>query len=268
MALASVTVRGTPEEPIFDFDIPQGEQGPPGGIISTLMATGSDFDGFLTPGAFSVTNVADTATATALHMPINESGTLLVTTSQSNTIPIQLYITNTKGMYLRRRFSGAFNTWRHFAFSRVDQTAGRVIYQWDDLNNREQLIYGDTGWRNIATSIAAGLGGTMLLRRSNNVCQMSATITIPDGTPLGTTLATIPSGSGFTLSNFVPAYIYTRPSASATQMGYRINADGTVVLTTSWPAGGASLYINNSWLTTDAWPTSLPGTASGSIPNA
>lgn len=48
----------------------------------------------------------------------------------------------------------------------VDQTAGRVVKVWDYLNNREQLIYGDTGWK--TATLINGWAGTAQYRRVMN----------------------------------------------------------------------------------------------------
>lgn len=51
-------------------------------------------------------------------------------------------------------------------FYTVSETAGRTVTIWDYLNNREQLIYGDTGWK--TATLINGWTGTVQYRRELN----------------------------------------------------------------------------------------------------
>lgn len=134
----------------------------------------------------------------------------------------------------------------------VNETAGRVVKIWDYLNNREQLIYGDTGLRTFSTNI----GGTAILRRVGVLVKLELRDLVLAGSD---SILTIPSGfQGDYSPNYglvgrtggrVPVY-FTLSGSSLAQNGA---ATGT---------GYASLM----WTTNDPWPTTLPGSAIGTIP--
>lgn len=141
-----------------------------------------------------------------------------------------------------------------------DQTAGRVVKAWDYLNNREQLIYGDTGARLLANDPAATTAaGSILLRRTGHQVE----IFIHDKVTVGSgnlQVAVIPEG-------FRP-YQWVNETMSAvydtTINGVRIASSGAV--TVFGVAAGDTMRGHVTWTTTEPWPTSLPGTALGSIP--
>lgn len=165
-----------------------------------------------------------------------------------------------RGIYTRTRTSGTWNPWRFIPSQRVDQTAGRAIYTWDDLNNREQLIYGDTGWRNITANLLNGwAGGTIYLRRVGSVVTMRLTGT---------------SGANKTAVDFIGMDLGFRPLAT-TRVPFCATSTTVSVLeysptTNAWRSANTDNLGSNfseiNWTTTDPWPTSLPGTAVGSIP--
>ena len=59
-------------------------------------------------------------------------------------------------------YDSATSKWKNVPSQRVDTTAGRAVYVWDNVNNREQLAFGDTGYRALCTWTTAGVitGGT------------------------------------------------------------------------------------------------------------
>lgn len=142
----------------------------------------------------------------------------------------------------------------------ISETAGRAIRVWDYLNNREQLIYGDTGGRDITTLGSSINGGAVRLSRESNVVQL--TLVGATTSQAGAfTLLTLPLG-------FRPtAFIYGTTSKywgadSAEEM--RINTTGAVEFRTADAGAGLSIVLR--FRTNDPWPTSLPGTAFGTIP--
>jgi hypothetical protein len=271
MAVVEVTMRGTPEAPILDFIFPEGIPGPAGGLVSTSLVTNTDLDGVLTAGAYSCSSSVDAATSALMHLPMHESGSLYVTYSNSASIQIQMYVTNTKSIYVRRRFNSVWNAWRHFGTTRTDLTAGRAMYAWDDANSREQLIYGDTGVRNVYqdqawldgifnTGLTLHSSNVARVRRTNNVVELlyafdksgSGSVTAPSAFPLGFR----PASTFVTLAT---------NSSLATVRTYHPGGTGLFV----HQSLAAQLNVSASFVytTTDPWPTSLPGVAIGTIPN-
>lgn len=171
---------------------------------------------------------------------------------------------NMRMVYQRRAVNGVFDPWRAVSTQRVDQTAGRAIYTWDDLNSREQLIYGDTGIRDITSltpvaGIITSLGFARLSRYGQVVEVALSSLTKTAGSV--TFAGILPSG-------FRPT------GANATAVGYDSGGNlpsvtavtnGDFLIRSSGPVnnGGVTLQFR----TAEAWPTTLPGAAVGTIPN-
>lgn len=136
------------------------------------------------------------------------------------------------------------------AVYRVSETAGRVVTVWDYLNNREQLIYGDTGGRNITSLFTAGgTHGGFTLRRVGHTCSLTLYNWSPalDGSG---TVAVIPVG-------FRPNITYGVPAQG---LSSRIQVTGAGnVQAYNWTT--AAVVASIVWITSDPWPTSLPGVA-------
>lgn len=164
---------------------------------------------------------------------------------------------------------------------KVSQTAGRTVRVWDYLNNREQLIYSDTGWRNIDISNVTGTirsassPGTMQLRREGStVTARFAGVGLASGTTQGNFLAsgTIPvdfrgvaDGSFFSLRDPAMGFAtYHTLSAAGSYVRWLSFWDGATQSQTRPTGGTAGGEV--SWHTDAPWPTSLPGTAVGTIP--
>lgn len=145
--------------------------------------------------------------------------------------------------------------------SYTDETLGRRIFTWDDYNLRWQMTYGDTGSRDLsAVSLSNGwtVGiGVFRLRRVGNVVNMMAAF---DGSAASAaTVYTIPAG--FRPSTYSWHSVPFTTAASTTRM-CEIDTGAFKILN----YGAGTHYVNLTWLTPDSWPTSLPGSASGSIP--
>lgn len=215
----------------------------------------------LTAGVYFQTTTGNATLA--MNYPRESAlGTLTVTRTGSSTT-VQEYRPTTgllaKGVYIRRHVtsSGLWTAWSFIPTQRVDQTAGRAIYTWDDVNNREQLIYGDTGWREL--TLENGWAGSVRARRIGSTVDVVCTTLVAGSSTLIT-----PLGSGFRPQQNIP--IMARPANIANPPFY-----GQV----TWQTGylslpTAQLYGNQSsqfsFTTLDPWPTTLPGTPVGSIP--
>lgn len=263
---AQVWVTGAAPNQQLEFYIPRGAKGEPGGIVLGTVLGTADLNSFFTPGTYRQTNGAD-ATLLRNYPKANLTGLLNVFGRDGNVV-VQQYmpIDGTSGvptMYQRLSTSSTtWTAWRVFATSRVDQTAGRAIYKWDDLNNREQLVYGDTGDRDIAASHGNGTFAALKLRRVGYTCELVCVGWRPPADATANLLSVvIPSGfravhthSGFVLdsANNVK-YVTASGSMASIVIGGNLNAN--------------TYTFSLTYLTAEAWPTTLPGTASGSIPN-
>ncbi|ALY08998.1 hypothetical protein GORDON_23 [Arthrobacter phage Gordon] len=250
----------------FEFYFPQGPKGDPGPFvpISVTGSSGTNLNDLTAPGVYSVA-IPTLANDSALqNYPMHEAGSMWITTSNAGSVVVQQYTTNTKGMYVRRRFSGTWSAWRFFGQSRTDQTAGRTMYQWDEINQREQLVYGDTGVRSIPMD--NNYLGTLQIRRLGNQVYLNGAIKRPVGGSInGTFLISIPDGfkPQAVAWTFFPVRHSPTPNwGTLYRKAYELVLEG---LTGDTDAGEARFEI--SWSTVQAWPTVLPGTASGSIPN-
>lgn len=174
-------------------------------------------------------------------------------------------------VYRRVRTGGTWQPWRTYASQRVDQTAGRAIYTWDDVNNREQLIYGDTGRRDITSLVTLPSGVTLtsgskiLLQRT----MFDVSVWIEEG--LESSGAVAQSAILQLPAGFVPvaqgdlSSVLTRNGASIIGAVQTL-MDGQLRLGFSAATGtGANTRFRHTFKTVNAWPTSLPGVAVGSV---
>lgn len=132
----------------------------------------------------------------------------------------------------------------------IDQSVGRVVRVWDYLNNREQIIYGDTGLRNIGALLEiASTAGTVQISRS----AQGVTVTLAGVAPSANgsdILMTLPSG-------FRPARTIFFYASGITELS-QITQYGKVQLY-NWTKG-LPIYGTATFQTSDPWPASLPGT--------
>lgn len=172
-----------------------------------------------------------------------------------------------RGTYVRMLNTSTWSSWNFIPMQRVDNIAGRAIYTWDDTNNREQLIYGDTGMRDISASLLNGWkADNIRIRRVGSTVTLSVWKLDP-ATKTDTFAYVLPAGFG-------PAGGYNGSLAFIVRTTG--SSVGSLLITAqtkyiqpepagiSFGAGGIGLI---SWTTDDPWPTSLPGTAVGTIPN-
>ncbi|WNT45403.1 minor tail protein [Arthrobacter phage Argan] len=266
---AQIWIRGTAPDQIIDLYVPRGAKGDPGPWVETSLAETTDLNSVVTSGLYKVTfstqnpNLLNYPTSTGLNGWIIE-----VRSQTTNTRVIQRAImTNGSGtpdgraFYERRLNSGTWSPWRLFASTRVDQTAGRTIYQWDDINAREQLVWGDTGWRDVKSSTINGWTATTLqIRRTNNMVtlagQISATAATSDHY--------LPIPTGFAPSTGI--YHGVASNTAVPPVFRPLGTDGVNFYVTSGGTSG-TYNVQATFPTSVPWPTTLPGTAIGSISN-
>lgn len=267
---AEIWIRGTAPNQIIDLYVPRGAKGDPGGFVEGTELGTNHLNTIVTPGIYKQTTSANVSSANGYPFS-GIVASLMVTRARTQDIIQTLRPGNgvRAGATIYERASGdtgtTWSAWRVYASQRTDQSAGRAIYGWDDLNNREQLIYGDTGLRII--TLENGYSGTFYLRRVGNIVNATGTVVRPPGGSFNGKFLTIPSGFAPSTSTWVYTAVRNNGS-SATFWLYRQNTDLTF---TDSNAGNetdtSQTRIDVSWTTNQAWPTTLPGTASGSIPN-
>lgn len=146
---------------------------------------------------------------------------------------------------------------------RIEETAGRTVKVWDYINNREQMIYGDTGYRALPNDPAkTGEVGNVIVRRVGSMVELS----ISDKTVVvggNVTLLTLPAGFrpwAWVNTNLTTIY----DSVAPTPNGLRITTAGDVMVYSV--SAGEVLRGQVVFMTPDPWPTSLPGIANGATP--
>jgi hypothetical protein len=170
-----------------------------------------------------------------------------------------------RGEWIRTKAAanGSWSLWRFIATQRVDKTAGIAIYTWDDIALREQLVYGDTGKRDVSALLAGVTATTALLWRVGPLCTLYVSgMTTPE--PF-TPIYVPPTGFRGASETFTSFRENVNTGAMVT---YRALSGG--VDATTKPANPVATWRwsgTASWTTTDPWPTTLPGNPVGAIPN-
>lgn len=260
----------------FDFYIPRGAKGEAGGFTEGADLGSTHLDSILVPGLYKQAN---SSLVTAQNgYPANfasRTGNLMVIAALGAHYTQMWYPVSAAGsnmFYQRAKVgAGAWSAWRTYSGGRVDQTAGRAIYQWDDVNLREQLVYGDTGLRDVSSDaawtsalyVAGSVDGTGIcfLRRVGYEVELTIGFT-KTGSGTITTAAGFPAG-------FRPAgRIHGVGSNSSMIFGRFYNGGGGSAPIWNSTATATNSVVSVMYTTTDAWPATLPGSASGSIPNA
>lgn len=249
-----------------------------GQFAGTLISSPTDLNTLTTPGVYRFTV---TSAASSPNIPQPDLGDLTV--FQADTYRLQRFVPvrqkNEARVEYMRHFNGAaWGAWRVFRSSRFDQTAGRAIYTWDDLNGREQLIYGDTGWRAVANWDAngvfsvgslpagwkprAGLAGSVFVRRLGSRVHVRLTHIEVAVAATNDRIWTATAGFEPDSVNALVPIMMNGTKATAIQPNLARAALQT------YPAGDYIYQSEISYTTGQTWPTSLPGVANGSIPNA
>jgi hypothetical protein len=232
------------------------------GVERQLMPAGidlgtTDLNAVTVAGVYIQPN--GTRATTARNYPIALRGTVSVV-AVSATEVLQRYTPSTgvtTGEWVRKLAGTTWSAWWFVAGQRVDQTAGRAIYAWDSLNGREQLIYGDTGWREVA--LENGWTGSLRVRRVGGLVELNG-INLVAGA--GQSIYTL--GAGFAPSRIVPVIARPAVSTNPPVYGSVSTPSGVVSILTGYALHATSLSM--SFTTLDPWPTVLPGTPVGSIP--
>lgn len=283
--VAQIWLDGEAPNQQLSIYVPRGDKGDPGGFTAGTDLGASDLNTITTPGLYRQGASANVTLGN--NYPLSgANGTGVLEVIQQGASPasgvLQRYSPvwgnqTGKVFFVRTYSNSAWSTWVAQVSNRVDQAAGRVIYAWDYINAREQIIYGDTGWRTVAVTPVAGkvLSGSVRYRRRGDRVELAFVDVLLD-----------PANNGFCeiiLSNEVP--VGFRPHAlhrGLQAVGLQNNAlnhqwitnYGTIGWVHTINSGVYSVVRPTStlmgsitWTTDEAWPTTLPGTAFGSIPN-
>jgi hypothetical protein len=252
-------------------------------------ANAGEFKGdALTMGAVTAVAPGGTPTATLtgtspnkvlnLGLVKGDPGNAFPTVATVATLPaatgragLAYYVTETKTVYLSDG-----TAWRAITRQRVDNTAGRAIYQWDDTAGREQIIYGDSGWRDISSLLPAGLAKsasvntfTPALRRVGSTVMLNLFLDVT-GAGLTSVVPVLPLGFRSKPAVSRPSSMYidtfsTARALPATDLPWYLSS-ASVRTTAALPIN-STIMLTTSWYTTENWPTTLPGVADGSIPS-
>lgn len=146
---------------------------------------------------------------------------------------------------------------------RFSTTAGKAIYLTEPGTAVEHLVYGDTGTRNMLT--LAGASWASGIAQLNRVGR-TVTLNLQD-------IKFAPGITGtFDLTAFLPVGFRPPGNYSGLLLGNgsitpkRVLIAGSGLLRFFLLVDGEIVNGTATWATTEAWPTTLPGTAIGVIP--
>ena len=217
-----------------------------------------------TSGTFTVT-LPSAAGVAGRMFTVKNSGTGVITIGRTSSQTIDGVNANVvlggKGSFTVLSTGAA---WIVIQGSYTDESVGRRIFTWDQVNGRWQMTYGDTGWRdvtaNLINSWTTGPGGWVRIRRIDNTVHLSSFYVVGSGASSNVMMLQI---AGF-MSNL--GNVTRIPIVDNTVVRVMTVAPGASFIFAEY-ASVFNMSLNGvSWITNDAWPSSLPGTAVGSIP--
>ena len=233
-----------------------------GYVAKTALYTATNDDRIIdcTTGTYTIT-LPTAASQTGRRFVIRNSGTGTITIGRTGAETIAGATSQTLAGYGHLEVISNGTNWLVLRGTYSDETIGRRIFTWNSAYSSGsggwQMSYGDSGWRDVSANINSGngfTGGSVYIRRTGYNIAIAA---------FGLTRAAGGAGD-----------FYTFPS------GFRAELPvyGRSFSNNAWYVNGASSYINMAGTsdsgagcmfgTSDAWPASLPGSASGSIPLA
>lgn len=143
----------------------------------------------------------------------------------------------------------------------IDQNATSGAVEWIKASGTGttgwKVVYGDTGSRTVTSSLTAGAavgsGGAVVIRRmGDTVHLMFNMIKSADATTTGRNALVIPSGFRPVSAVYSRSYQNVNAYAASSDVYF-----GSLFANAGTPAD----YITFTYLTSEAWPTTLPGTA-------
>ncbi|AOQ28214.1 hypothetical protein SEA_HUNTINGDON_2 [Arthrobacter phage Huntingdon] len=261
---AQVWVDNTdPLNPKFEFYFPRGAKGETGGIVNpTNIGAGYDWNNLIVSGVYYASG-SDLAgqpnSPPSMAIGVNiivQARNAAIVTQYANTVSNA----HSQILFQRSLVSGVWGPWKVFRNTNIDNTAGKAIYIWDETQNRSQLMYGDTGWRDISALFPTLTSGSVLVRRIGYTVywKINAIFTTAGGNQV---VGTLPDG-------FRPAFADTEflgHTGTGTPVRVNVTTNGNV---TGYTLTTAHLITySGSIAVSQSWPATLPGTAVGTIPN-
>ncbi|ALY10197.1 hypothetical protein SALGADO_29 [Arthrobacter phage Salgado] len=269
---AEVKVIQNGDQLAFDFYFPRGAKGDPGGITSpTQITSGYDFNNLVVSGLYWTlgSDYASFVNAPPLNIPGGVAMSIMVIARGATIVDQHVTLTNTstiaKVRMERTQITGTWGPWRFTPSLAISEAVGRTIHAYDYLNNRSQLIYGDTGRRNISDMVTAGTtftgGGKLTIRREGSMVDIYCVGWMPGAAG---TVHLLASGlpTGFKPSNSRAWFAAQNGQPALCTMAF----DATTLAIISNAATIHPIGFSFSYSTTDPWPSVLPGSADGSIP--
>ncbi len=263
IASGTVTSTNILDATILNADLADGAISPiktSGGYVAkTALYTATNDDRVIdcTTGTYTITLPTAVSQAGRIFIVRNSgSGTITIGTTSSQTIDGAATIA-LAGKGFAKVVSNGSN-WRVIAGQYADESIGRRIFTWNHAYSTGggwQLTYSDTGWRDVSANINTPNGftaGSIFVRRTGYTVALGV---------YGLARAAGGAGDYYTFL-----------------AGWRcdIPVYGRSFSNNPWYVNGSSAYINMAgtsesgagtlFITSDAWPTSLPGSAIGTIP--
>lgn len=226
-------------------------------IVPTPLPDGLDWNTITVPGEYAFNNMAGAVNGPGMAQMY---GTLTVKVSDAYRIVQTVYPTATqagaRAIYQRMcNLLGAWSTWYVYVATAIDTTAGRNIQIYDYVSNSMRTIAGDTGVRNITSTVPNYTSGTCSLSRNGNEVTLMMSDLVMSGATSGTLdLSILPTG-------FRPQSVnmqYSTVGAVTTPVR-RINLIANGVVRIYSFANTDALTGVFKWTTTEAWPATLPG---------
>ena len=241
-----------------------------GYVAKTALYTATNDDRVIncTSGTYTIT-LPTAVSQAGREFVINNSGSGVITVDGAGSETVAGAATQALSGRGRLRIVSDGSNWVVIDGSYADESVGRRLFQWDANNSRWQQTYGDTGWRNVTSLITGSVQTSdptmeLKVRRVNSRVEWKLSQTT-SGTGTGS-LELIPAQTGFSAvaSTAVFGPVFSDNSAA------QISGAAIAALTSGeiYLFGAAATRHNAilAYETTTAWPTALPGTASGSIP--
>jgi len=252
------------------------------GKTANFTATASDNVIDCTANTFTVT-LPSAATVAGREYVIRNSGTgtITITRTSSQTIDGVAGDVVLAGKGFIEVVSDGVG-WKVLRGQVNDESVGRRVFTWDTVNARWQMTFGDTGWRDISSLLLNGwafASAPPLLRRVNDQVTLSVAYRLTGVGASSDVVVTIPTGfvtdvaatGNFALAGILLADSNTglpgKTSTSLIPAGWSLSLpSGTTRDQLVVPSRNLALAGAMDWSTAQSWPTTLPGTASGSIP--
>lgn len=242
-----------------------------GYTAKTALYTATNDDRVIncTSGTYTVT-LPTAVSQAGREFVINNSGSGVITVDGAGSETVAGAATQALSGRGRLRIVSDGANWVVLDGSYADESVGRRLFQWDPNNNRWQMTYGDTGWRDV-TSLADSSGWTnaptalaVYVRRTLEHTSMIVNWNPGAGSCSGQGVVTLPSGFGPAASIVAPVGAWQSADTGAYTGGWYWETGTKLDLQS--PATSVYLRAIATLPCTAEWPTTLPGSASGSIP--